>query len=149
MGEKSSEDIAEQALMQFLFPAELEQPQSTGRLELYARYGPVDAEGRLRGGIQGGHVHNKYEIKQMIIHNTREALFSLFKRERSTVEVIVDELLPIAMAHNYTRAEIKRMLRKAPDRSFASLQRLILEGQKKRLKTLVDDPAKALQGRGP
>jgi hypothetical protein len=147
--DKSSDDIAQQALMRFLFPEELEQPQSTGRLELYARYGPVDAEGRLLGGIQGGHVHTKNEIRQMINHNTREALFSLFKRERSTVAIIVDELLPIAMAHNYTRPEVNRMLRKLPDRSFGTLQSLILENQKKRLKVLVDDPAAALRGRGP
>ena len=47
--------------------------QSTGRLELFARYGPVDEAGKLRGGIAGSHVHTDLEIRQMIQHETREA----------------------------------------------------------------------------
>eukprot|EP00928_Gymnodinium_smaydae_P046269 TRINITY_DN30821_c0_g1_i1.p1 TRINITY_DN30821_c0_g1~~TRINITY_DN30821_c0_g1_i1.p1 ORF type:complete len:311 (-),score=79.77 TRINITY_DN30821_c0_g1_i1:69-1001(-) len=133
-----------QCLMRFLFPETLEQPQSTGRLELFARYGPVDDDGHLRGGIRGGHVISDMEIRLMVQNNTREALFAQFTKPRSTVEVIVDILMPHAMAHQYTASEVRRMLRDVPvdedgRLDFAFAQRVILESQRARLRALLGD----------
>uniref|UniRef100_A0A0G4H9U8 EF-hand domain-containing protein n=1 Tax=Chromera velia CCMP2878 TaxID=1169474 RepID=A0A0G4H9U8_9ALVE len=50
-------------LFKFLFPPSLEYPESTGRLDLFALYGPLDTEGQLRAGPQGFHVVQHYEIK--------------------------------------------------------------------------------------
>jgi len=121
--------------------------ESTGRLELFARYGPVDDDGRLRGGISGSHVHTNGEISQMITWSTREALFALFTKPRSTVEVVVEMLLPIAMKHHYTAAEVKKMLREVSTDAegrmdFPALQHIILDRQKKRLQALKDGMSK-------
>ncbi len=36
------------AFIEFLFPAHLEHPESTGRMDVFAWYGPVDDDGKLR-----------------------------------------------------------------------------------------------------
>lgn len=142
-------------LQSFLFPSNLEHPESTGRLELFARYGPVDEKGCLHGGRGGTHVHTDGEIRLMIKNETREALFSTINKPRDTADIIVDQLLPVALSHNYTLSEIKRMLKGVPvDGSgrmdFADLQEVILADQERRLKLLVKHGAAAIiKERGP
>lgn len=143
-------------LMLFVFPASLEHPESTGRLELFARYGPVDDEGKLRGGISGSHVHTDLEIRQMIRHETREMLFSLFKKPRETVEVIVDGLMPAAMEYNYTWNEVKQLLKSCFQEAhngdgklnFRNMQQIILQSQKTRLQALLKE-GRLTKERGP
>eukprot|EP00929_Paragymnodinium_shiwhaense_P003329 TRINITY_DN103801_c0_g1_i1.p1 TRINITY_DN103801_c0_g1~~TRINITY_DN103801_c0_g1_i1.p1 ORF type:complete len:310 (+),score=71.96 TRINITY_DN103801_c0_g1_i1:68-997(+) len=138
-----------QSLMAFLFPVTLEQPQCTGRLELFAKYGPVNDEGKLKGGIKGDHVHSDLEIRQMIRGNTQEALFSVCAergKDRSTAEVIVETLINVAMDHQYTVAEVKKMLRDVPTdqegrMNFTAMQRVILAAQRQRLMELFQDGA--------
>jgi len=131
-------------MMLMVFPPHVEHPESTGRLELFALYGPTDDDGRLRGGIRGSHVHTDLEIRRMIQHETREALFSLFKRPRATVESIVDTLMPLAMSHNYTQIEVRKLLRDVPVEAdggmdFEVLQEVILASQRRRLEALIND----------
>lgn len=151
------EGVTASQLMLFVFPASLEHPESTGRLELFARYGPVDNEGKLRGGIAGSHAHTDLEIRQMIRHETREMLFSLFKKPRETVEVIVDGLMPAAMEYNYTWNEVKQLLKscfqEALERedgklNFRHMQQIILQSQKTRLQALLKD-GRLTKERGP
>mmetsp|Transcript_11161 Transcript_11161/g.20284 ORF Transcript_11161/g.20284 Transcript_11161/m.20284 type:complete len:308 (+) Transcript_11161:58-981(+) len=139
---KKTEGVSWSALMRFLFPLNLEHPESTGRLELFARYGPVDEEGRLHGGIGGSHVHTDLEIHQMIIEQCRERLFELVTKPRDVSEVVVEQLLPIAMTYQYTEAEVQKLLKKVPrDRSqrmeFAAMQDAILAEQTRRLQAVV------------
>ena len=54
------------ALMRFLFPPHLEQAESTGRLDIFAHYGPVDDEGWLRAGMCQRHKTQDHEIRKMI-----------------------------------------------------------------------------------
>eukprot|EP00930_Biecheleria_cincta_P022558 TRINITY_DN16468_c0_g2_i1.p1 TRINITY_DN16468_c0_g2~~TRINITY_DN16468_c0_g2_i1.p1 ORF type:complete len:337 (-),score=70.58 TRINITY_DN16468_c0_g2_i1:329-1339(-) len=144
-------------LMLFVFPSSLEHPESTGRLELFARYGPVDEDGKLRGGISGSHSHTDLEIRQMIRHETREMLFSLFKKPRETVEVIVDGLMPAAMEYNYTWNEVKQLLKPCFQDAmntedgklrFRDMQQIILESQKTRLQALIKE-GRLTKERGP
>jgi hypothetical protein len=132
--------------MLFLFPSNLEHPESTGRLELLGRYGPTDETGCLRGGFKNAHKHTDLEIRQMITHETREKLFALFNKPRATVEVMVDALMPHAMKHQYTPAEVKKMLKHVktdggspPRYDFHELQRVILTSQRERLQALLKD----------
>jgi len=140
-------------LLLFIFPDTLEHPESTGRLELFARYGPVDKDGKLRGGISGSHVHTDLEIRQMIHHETREVLFTLFKKPRETVEVIVDGLMPAAMAHVYTLSEVKQLLKPCIGENgklnFSQMQKIILDSQKERLQALLKDGNALKKERGP
>lgn len=141
-----------------MFPEHLEHPESTGRLEVFARFGPADEEGQLRGGIGGSHVHTDFEIRQMIAHNTKEVLYSLFKRPRDQVEVLVASLIPRALEENLTKLEVKKLLRDVPiDESgrmpFNAFQDHVLASQRKRLQALVDDAGAGRLGgkkeRGP
>jgi len=132
------------ALLHFLFPEHLENADSTGRLELFARYGPTDDSGLLHGGSAGSHVHTDLEISQMIRHNCRESLFNLFlPKPRDTVEVVVDTLMKVAMAHRYTEDEVRRALRgvesdKQTGRmNFSEMQEAIFASQKQRLKAIL------------
>ncbi|RQM27836.1 hypothetical protein B5M09_007870 [Aphanomyces astaci] len=43
------------ALMDFLFPPNVQHPNSTGRLFVFSLYGPLDAKSRLRSGEKGMH----------------------------------------------------------------------------------------------
>eukprot|EP00425_Heterocapsa_triquetra_P023197 CAMPEP_0195110034 /NCGR_PEP_ID=MMETSP0448-20130528/91307_1 /TAXON_ID=66468 /ORGANISM="Heterocapsa triquestra, Strain CCMP 448" /LENGTH=333 /DNA_ID=CAMNT_0040146699 /DNA_START=36 /DNA_END=1037 /DNA_ORIENTATION=+ len=134
--------IAMPSLRKFLFPEHLENADSTGRLELFARYGPTDDFGRLHGGPAGAHIHTDLEIAQMIRHNCREALFACFNKPRDTVEVVVDTLQKVAMTHRYTDQEVQRLLKdidRGPDgrMNFSAMQHTILASQKERLKAIV------------
>jgi len=150
-------DVTPEQLHLFLFPSSLEHPESTGRLELFARYGPVDQAGKLRGGISGSHIHTDLEIRQMIHHETREMLFTLFKKPRETVEVIVDSLMPAAMVYNYTWQEVKQLLKPCFQEvgsnggklHFARMQKIILQNQRERLQALLKDKNSAYKERGP
>jgi len=152
-----SKDVSPEQLQLFVFPSSLEHPESTGRLELFAYYGPVDEAGKLRGGIGGSHIHTDLEIRQMIHHQTREMLFTLFKKPRETVEVIVDGLMPAAMAYNYTWSEVKQLLKPCFNEMgsnggklhFAHMQKIILKSQKERLQALLKDKNAAFKERGP
>lgn len=152
---RPSKSVRWTQLENFLFPSNLEHPESTGRLELFARYGPLDDAGRLHGGRGGKHVHTDGEIRLMIKNELREALFSVISKPRNVAELIVEQLLPIAISHNYTMSEIKQLLagvvlESDGQMNFAELQEVILENQQHRLKLLVKKGAKALlKERGP
>lgn len=142
-------------LQNFLFPANLEHPESTGRLELLAHHGPVDENSCLRGGRGGKHVHTDAEIRLMIKNDTREAMFAVIDKPRDTAKVVVDQLLPLALVRNYTLPEIKQILKDVPVGSnghmdFADVQDAILANQQRRLKALVKDRGRGvLKERGP
>lgn len=137
-----STTVSWSSLRNFLFPQTLENPNSCGRLELFARFGPADEEGQLRGGPGGSHVHTNFEIDEMVRHECREALFRQISKPRSDCEAIVDSLLPFAMACRYTEGEVQKLLRKVPQddvgrMDFFALQRTVLESQRKRLQVIL------------
>ena len=130
------------SLMQFLFPAHLEHPESTGRLDVFAHYGPCDDNGDLRGGFLGRHVHTDLEVRHMIWKLNRETLESLFTQPKETVAAMVEELLPKANRHHYTDKEIVKLFATiCPDSDgrvqFADLQNIILKDQRRRFVTLI------------
>lgn len=133
--------VSLQSLRRFLFPPSLENPDTTGRLELFALYGPTDEDGFLRGGVSGSHRHTDLEIKLMVEHNCREALFEQLKKPRSTVESLVNSLLPVAMAQKYTWADVERILQNVPEKDgrldFSEVQRAIFASQRQRFQVLL------------
>lgn len=143
--------VSWQSLLNFVFPENLEHPESTGRLELFASDGPPDEDGKLRGGIRGRHVHADFEVKKMIIHNNREALLRALGRPQQTAEVLVDTLLPLCLKHNITKAEVEKLLRKVPRTpegrlEYEPMQDAILENQQKRLLAVVAGMAAKNEG---
>lgn len=135
--------VAMASLLRFLFPASLKNPDSTARLELYARFGPADEDGLLRGGPCGAHAHSDLEVAQMSSHNCREALYECFApRPRSSVEAMVEMLFKVAMTRRYAEQEVRDILKDVQvdgsgRMNFSELQQVILASQKQRLTTLV------------
>lgn len=146
--------VAMASLMRFAFPPNQEHPEALGRLELFARYGPTDEEGQLRGGIAGSHCHTDIEIRHMIEYNTREGFFSVIKRPRNQVKVLVDTVLHLALEENITRSEIQKLLLNVPkdanDRmTFVVLQDTVLANQRNRLQAIMKSKRGSQKESGP
>jgi len=143
------------SLLKFLFPPHLEHPESTGRLDVFATYGPVDDEGHMRSGPLGKHVMTDLEIKHMIIELNRDMLYRLFApRPRATVESLVGSLLPKALQHHYTEREIRRFfgglsVDNENRMKFSEMQALVEADQRRRLLTLMDGGDISVQHRDP
>jgi len=134
--------VTMKSLMRFIFPPQLCNPESTGRLDLFAHYGPCDEDGNLHGGWNGHHIHTDLEIRHMITELNTEQLYTLLAKPRETVETLVKEMLPKAVRHVYTEKEIHRMFRvispnDAGRYKFSDMQNLILKDQRRRLLTLI------------
>lgn len=134
--------VAMPTLMLFAFPPNQEHPEALGRLEIFARYGPTDENGQLRGGIGGFHGHTDPEIHQMIRECTSEAFFKVLKRPRNQAEVLVDAVLPLALEENITRGEIRKLLSNVPKDAngrmdFTVLQDTVLANQRHRLQAII------------
>merc|ERR1719240_2413476 len=143
MSARRSDGVKMEALMKFLCPEKLEHPESTGRLDLFAYYGPCDDDGNLLGGKAGGHCHSHLEIRQMIKELNEEHLYTLISRPRETVETMVAEILPKAVSHHYTERDIMRLFGgiSADDSGrykFSDMQTLIVADQRRRLLTLIN-----------
>lgn len=132
-----------ESLLRFLLPARLKNADSTGRLEVFARFGPTDDEGNLRGGPSGAHIHSDAELAQMASHHCREAIFECFApKPRSSVEAMVEMLHKVAMTQRYTEQEVRQILRGvAVDQDgrldFSAMQDAIFASQRARLMALV------------
>lgn len=139
---KDQKGVTMDSLMAFLFPEHLSNPESSGRLDLFAHFGPCDDDGLLHGGWNGHHIHTDLEIKHMITELNREELYRLLSRPRDTVTTMVNELLPKAVGHHYTRKEIMRLFNGiSPAESgrydFLKMQNVILADQNRRILTLI------------
>lgn len=145
---REMQGVAMPTLMLFVFPPHQEHPEALGRLELFARYGPTDELGQLRGGIAGSHGHTDNEIHHMIRESTREAFFKALKKPKSQVEVLVDVLLPDALEENIKKSEIRKLLKNVRKdeygrMEFDSFQDTVLANQRLRLRSVIKHGAKA------
>lgn len=135
--------VTMQSMMTYLFPPHLANSSSTGRLDVFAYYGPCDDNGRLPGGpANRGRVHTDLEIKHMINEVAEEQLYTLIARPRATVKTTVMELLPKAVKHSYTPKDIAILFAgiSADENGrykFSDMQRVILADQRRRLLTLI------------
>lgn len=93
--------VPEEAFFKYLFPPEMEQPDSTCRFDCFGYYGPCDDNGKLRGGTENNHIIQNHEIKEMGVNLNREKLFELYGKPRETVEIVVHELEAV---ENFTEA---------------------------------------------
>ncbi|CAD7932632.1 unnamed protein product [Amoebophrya sp. A120] len=140
----SQRGVPVDAFFKFLFPPTLEQPESTGRLDVFGHFGPVDDNGFLRGGCANRHKVCDHEIKKLIVSLNETLLYQLFEpKPKDTVKVVVDEILPKAVSHCYTEKEIKRLISPvAKDIEgrlpFSEVQDIILKDQRRRLLILID-----------
>jgi len=71
-------------LMNFLFPEHLQHHASTSRLFVFALYGPLDKDARLRGGIRGQHVVTDKELDTMGRAIEREDILSVYAGKELT-----------------------------------------------------------------
>jgi hypothetical protein len=102
---------------QFCFPPGEMYPRSTGRLIVFALYGPFNEEGNLTCGFRGSHVLSSVELESMIDDIDQEDIVSVYV-VRDTVfscgrttdfEVIVDfEWQPSKGLSTYEKQEVLR-----------------------------------------
>lgn len=77
--------------LQFCFPPGEIYPRSTGRLIVFALYGPFNEEGNLTCGFRGSHVLSSVELESMIDDIDEEDIVSVY-----VVRPRCDVLLPCA-----------------------------------------------------
>ncbi|KAF0713419.1 Aste57867_4356 [Aphanomyces stellatus] len=135
------------ALMNFLFPPNIQHPNSTGRLFVFSLYGPLDAKSRLRSGEKGLHVVTDSELNTMCLSILREDILSVYgmiglSRDEE------EEVLRQADQHmkhlpRYTRADIEELFRTVPHNkhglmSFHDMQKRIMEERVRRVLCMKD-----------
>lgn len=65
-------------LLNFIFPPQIQHPNSAGRLFVFALYGPLDTKARLRSGEKGLHVVTDQEVKTMSHRMEREDILAVY-----------------------------------------------------------------------
>lgn len=65
-------------LLNFLFPAHQQHPNSAGRLFVFALYGPLDVKSRLHSGEKGLHVVTDGELSTMARRMEREDILAVY-----------------------------------------------------------------------
>lgn len=92
VSEPNPEPLTVDKVLSFCFPERtLEGDSPLGRLELLARFGPLDANGQLRGGRGGGHVLTAGEVRQMAYDLHARRWSRKLKRD------FVDDLVPYTL----------------------------------------------------
>ena len=86
-----------EAVIRFVFPAELQHAMSTGRLLAFGFYGPLDVDAQLRSGHKGSHVVGRWELDTMCRQFEREDILQVYmhsgKSSSSLSEAEAEELL--------------------------------------------------------
>lgn len=80
--EEKSHWVDPDFLMSFAFPAGQQHPRSTGRLIVFAMYGPFNAAGKLTSGICGRHVATDSELRAMIDSIEVEDMLGIYVKEK-------------------------------------------------------------------
>lgn len=110
------EPLTVEKVLSFCFPDRtLEGDSPLGRLELLARFGPLDAHGQLRGGRGGGHVLTAGEVRQMAYDLHAQRWKRKLKRD------FVDDLVPYTLGVNpkkgrsvYGHEDVRALLHAVP-----------------------------------
>lgn len=93
-------------LIQFIFPKNLQHPLTNARLFIFALYGPLDQNGKLRSGRGGQHVLMEYELDEMCMQIEREDLIQVYMhRPRDMATLVTSEQEAII---NQADAHLKR-----------------------------------------
>ncbi|ETV90170.1 hypothetical protein, variant 1 [Aphanomyces invadans] len=135
------------ALMSFLFPPNIQHPNSTGRLFVFSLYGPLDAKSRLRSGEKGLHVVTDIELNTMCASIEREDILSVYgmiglsQDEEEQVLRQADKYMKHLPRH--TRSDIEELFRLVPRSndgamSFHAMQTRIMEERIRRVLCMKD-----------
>ncbi|KDO32506.1 hypothetical protein SPRG_02983 [Saprolegnia parasitica CBS 223.65] len=138
----SGATVSLDALLDFLFPHQVQHSNSTGRLFVFSLYGPLDAKSRLRSGEKGLHVVTDLELNTMSQSIEREDILSVYgmvglSRDEEE-EVLRQADKHLKMIPRYTRADIEAMFKHVPRdavgaMSFHDMQQRILQERLRRV----------------
>ncbi|EQC41956.1 hypothetical protein, variant [Saprolegnia diclina VS20] len=138
----SGATVSLDALLDFLFPPQVQHSNSTGRLFVFSLYGPLDAKSRLRSGEKGLHVVTDLELNTMSQSIEREDILSVYgmvglSRDEEE-EVLRQADKHLKMIPRYTRADIEAMFKHVPRNgvgamSFHDMQQRILQERLRRV----------------
>jgi len=126
-------------LFEFLFPTGVYHPFSTSRLYVFADYGPVLVNGRLRSGYKGQHLVTDQELKDMTSEMIKEDILKIYVGDQVLSQRDQDEVIQQADSKfksipNYTKGEILELLRTVPRNeeghyNFHELQRIVQQNR--------------------
>ncbi|OQR98207.1 aspartyl protease family A01A [Achlya hypogyna] len=141
-GEALGAMVSLDALMDFLFPPQVQHSNSTGRLFVFSLYGPLDAKSRLRSGERGQHVVTDLELNTMSQSIEREDILSVYGMVGLSRDE-EEEVLRQADKHlktipRYTRRDVDEIFRHVPrdgrgDIAFHHMQKRIMEERLRRI----------------
>jgi hypothetical protein len=128
----------------FVFPVGQQHPDSTGRLLLFALYGPLTPSGQLTGGKRGGRGLTEPELTSMIRNLEREDLLAVYTGGSvfGDVEgVLVDVSAPTRGYPRMSREQVNGMLADLPRDSrgrcsFHDIQKRVLGSRLQRISDL-------------
>ena len=137
--------VSLECLLRFLFSPGKQHPRATGRLFVFALYGPLDGQSRLRSGERGQHVVSDLELNTMCLTLEREDILSVYTDEALTAEE--EEELMIQADHylkiipQYQPCDIHAILANVVRDAdglldFHEMQRVILAARQDRVKKM-------------
>ena len=139
---KKSDKVAMSVLLKFLFPPQLQHPKSTGRLYVFALYGPLDEKSRLRSGDKGQHVLNGIELDTMCLNIEREDILSVYADGALTAaeeeEIMKQADHYLKVIPQFTKEDIQRIINPLSRDSqgllsFHEMQKLIFQVRQDRV----------------
>jgi len=140
-----SAKVSMEQLLKFLFPPSVQHPLSTGRLFVFALYGPLDRDSKLRAGHMGNHIVTARELDTMSDTLAREDILSVYAgaglAPEEEEEILAQADGAMKFIPQYTVPEIERLLKLVPRdedglMSFHDMQGAVSKARAKHVKRL-------------
>lgn len=142
-----SAKVSMEQLQKFLFPPRVQHPLSTGRLFIFALYGPLDRDSLLRAGHMGKHIVTARELDTMSATLAREDILSVYAGQglapEEEEEILAQADGAMKFIPQYTTEDIERILKLVPRdedglMSFHDMQMAISKARAKHVRRLKD-----------
>jgi saccharopepsin len=140
-----SDKVSLEQLLKFLFPPKVQHPLSTGRLFVFALYGPLDRDSKLRAGYMNQHVVTSHELDTMANTISREDILSVYAGQglapEEEEEILAQADGAMKFIPQYVTDDVERILKLVPRdedglMSFHDMQGAISKARAKHVKRL-------------
>ena len=131
-------------LYDFLFPPQHQHSMSTGRLILFALYGPLNADGKITGGLHHSRTLTESEIETMVKELEQDDMLAVYTSgsvKGDIKEVLIDVQAASRGYPRMTRTQIEQMIADLPRDSrgrcsFHDIQKRVLGSRLQRIEDM-------------